>query len=94
MDDLFNLIFVIILVVGIFKLIFEVLIPAIFHGLYLLFSSYKFSIFLAVVFMIFFLINIQKIREVIRPKIDSTNHLLENKLIDLDEYNEVDNQNR
>jgi hypothetical protein len=83
LGSLIWIILVVAIVIGIIKLIFEVVIPAILNALYLLFSSYKFSIFLAIIFMILFLINVQKIEEIVKPKKDSANNLLENQLQNL-----------
>jgi len=83
-DGCFGIIIWLVIIYVLIRFVFEVMLPAIFSGLDLLFRNYKLSIFLAIIFFILFLLNIKKIEDVVKPKKDSANKLLEKDLQDVD----------
>lgn len=94
-DGCFAWLFGAAIVIGIIYFVFDVVIPAIFRELSILFTNFNFAIIVTVFFAILACLNIKKVEVDVNPKIDSANKLLEDSLQDLEkiEIEPINNNN-
>jgi len=83
-EGCFTFIFFAAMVIGLIYIIFTIIIPAIFRGLGILFTSFDFAVIVTVFFVILVCLNIKKVEVDVNPKIDSANKLLEDSLQNLE----------